>query len=453
LHDVKAAKAGRAVLLSTTVPSTLLAMLSNDDLIDLAAAAACHQVLQLRYPSQGNMLGNAWDNWTEFHQLGTTGDPVELAARKYGKEVHLLGQNDSANAVAAYTDNATPYRHRAPVTDPNQGAAGANWGQATRLATTALPSSGPDSFPPPPGRKNATTVEPTNHYVSDFNKVSSKGEINRTRSNPASRSMKEEVIGIAWGYDGPSEIGTPPRLYLQVVLSVMDSIQERNPGQLSELEELTITAAASVAMADAGIDAWFYKYSPNHMMWRPAVGIPNAVPGNGVAIPNWRPLGRPDTNNKNEGLTPNFPAYPSGHATFGAAAFQLLRLYLVQKGVSTFDSNGVDTVRFEFVSDEFNGRNKDPRTHLPREVITLEYKNLWEAIKDNAVSRVFLGVHWQFDGITKRASGSTIDEFGIPDSPSELGRMGGVWLGSQIANQLATKIGISNATIKASRIS
>lgn len=452
LHDVKAAKAGRAVLLSTTVPNTLLAMLSNDDLIDIAAAAACHQVLQLRYPNQGNMLGDAWDNWMEFHEFSASANPVEVAARKYGREVHLLGQNDPANATSSFSDNVTQYRHRAPGTDASQRATGANWGQSTRLVATALPSSGAGSFPPPPGRKNETTVEPTSHYVSDFNKVASKGEINRTPSNPESRTLKEEVIGIAWGYDGPPELGTPPRLYLQVVLTILDSVQERNPGQLSELEELTITAGAGVAMADAGIDAWFYKYSPKHMMWRPAVGIPNAVPGNGVAIPTWRPLGRPDTNKEGEGLTPNFPAYPSGHATFGAAAFQLLRLYLVEKGVSTFDSNGNDTVRFEFISDEFNGRNKDPRTNTPREVITLEYKNLWEAIKDNSVSRVFLGVHWQFDGITKRNIAEKTDEFGIPDSPAQLGHTGGVWLGGQIANQVAKKIGISNATIIASRM-
>jgi vanadium chloroperoxidase len=450
LHDIKAAKAGRPLLLTTAVPNTLLTLLSSDEMIDMAAAAACHQVLQLRYPNQGNMLGNAWDNWIDFHQLSTPGNPVELAARKYGREVHLLGQDDAENAVSSYTDNSSPYRHRAPEAEPNQRASGSNWGQSTRLVTTALPSTGAGSFPPPPGRMDARTLTPTTHYLKDFNKVVSKGEINRTPSNPASRTLKEEVIGIAWGYDGPSELGTPPRLYLQVVLSVLDSVQERNPGQLSELEELTITAAVAVAMADAGIDAWFYKYSPNHMMWRPAVGIPNAVAGNGAAIPTWRPLGRPDTNGKGQGLTPNFPAYPSGHATFGSAAFQLLRLFLAEKGVSSFNSDGVDTVRFEFISDEFNGRNKDPRTQMPREVITLEYESLWEAIKDNSISRVFLGVHWEFDGITKRNAANTKDEFGIPDSPTQLGHTGGVWLGGQIANQVASKIGISNATIEAS---
>ena len=188
------------------------------------------------------------------------------------------------------------------------------------------------------------------------------------------------------------------------------------------------------------------------MMWRPAVGIRNAVAGNGVADPDWKPLGRPDTNSTGTNKTPNFPAYPSGHATFGAAAFQLLRLFLVEKGVATFDGNGVDNVRFDFVSDEFNGRNKDPITMQPREYITLGCDSLWRAIKDNSVSRLYLGVHWQFDGITKRNAGGTDDEFGIPDFPSELGKTGGVWLGAQIANEIARKLGVSEATISASKI-
>lgn len=446
LCDLKAAKAGTAKMLKVSPPATLLNMMTSPELIDLAAAAACHQVLQLRYPNQGSMLGNAWDNWVDYHQLGPAGTPLEFAARAFGRDVHLLGKDDMINAQPSFIPNTDDYRHRAPDTEPTQNYAGSRWGQSRRLA--AIPVG---SFPPPPGRINATTVNPTAHFRADFDKVVAKGEINRTPGNPASRSLREEVIGIAWGYDGPSQLGTPPRLYLQVVLTILDSVQERNPGQLQELEELTITAAIAVAMADAGIDAWFYKYDPNHMMWRPSVGIPRAVTGNGVADPNWRPLGRPDTNGSGLGLTPDFPAYPSGHATFGAAAFQLLRLYLVEKGISSFDANGVDTVRFEFISDEFNGRNTDPRTRNPRELLTLEYPNLWEAIKDNSVSRVFLGVHWQFDGITKRNAAGNDDEFGLPDVPSQLGQTGGVWLGGQIANQIALKIGISANTISASK--
>jgi vanadium chloroperoxidase len=78
---------------------------------------------------------------------------------------------------------------------------------------------------------------------------------------------------------------------------------------------------------------------------------------------------------------------------------------------------------------------------------------LWQAIIDNSVSRVYLGVHWEFDGITKRNAANTGDEFGIPSSPSELGKTGGVWLGAKIANEIALKLGVRPETIAASKIS
>jgi hypothetical protein len=65
---------------------------------------------------------------------------------------------------------------------------------------------------------------------------------------------------------------------------------------------------------------------------------------------------------------------------------------------------------------------------------------------------VYLGVHWQFDGVTTRNAENKDDDFGIPDSPSVLGKTGGVWLGSQIANQIAPKLGITQDTINASKI-
>ncbi len=449
LHDVRSVVAGSATkLLSIPIPAGLLPLPSPKER-DLAAAAACHQVLRLRYPNLASMLEPAWLHWLDYFAMGAANTPVEMAGRAYGTAVHQFGKDDMTNARAAYTPDGTPYNHKAPPTQPTQGFLGGVWGNTTPLAATRVMN-----FPPPPGRLDADTVTPSQHYRDDFGRVAAKGEINRAPGDPAFRTLAEEVIGIAWGYDGPQELGTPPRLYLQVVLTVLDSIEERNPGQLEELDELAVIAGAAVAMADAGIDAWHYKYASSHMMWRPAVGIREAVPGNGVADPDWLPLGRPDTNGAGTGLTPDFPAYPSGHATFGAAAFQLLRLFLVERGVSSFDlgGSGLDDVRFEFVSDEFDGRNRDPRTLRPRELLTLSYDSLWEAMVDNSVSRVYLGVHWQFDGITTRLPGTSQDVFGVPPTPRELGHTGGVWLGAQIANQLALKLDISTATIAASGI-
>lgn len=442
LNDANAHAAGRTTLLS--IPTTAGLVGAN---ADIAGAAACAEVLRLRYPNQSHLMEPAWLHWLEYFGFGAAGSPAEMSGRAFGTLVHQKGSSDPINAAAdQYTPTGTPYTHIAPPNQPMQGYAGAKWGMSTPLLATRI-----TGFPPPPGRVSATVVNPTPHFLADFNKVVAKGDINRTPGQLGIRTLPEEVVGIAWGYDGPPELGTPPRLYLQVVLNILDAIEARTPGKLSSADEMAILAGVAIAMADAGIDAWHYKYVPTHMMWRPAVGVRQAQPGNGVADPNWLPLGRPDTNGSGVGLTPDFPAYPSGHATFGAAAFQLLRLFLVEKGVTSFDANGLDRVRFDFVSDEFNGRNKDPKTMQPRDHLTIGLVNLWEAITDNSVSRVYLGVHWQFDGVTKRNAANTDDEFGVPATPSELGKTGGVWLGAKIANQLAPKLGISAATIAASK--
>lgn len=447
LHDAHAIASGRAPLLNLPAPPALAAVGAAG--ADIAAAAACSQVLRLRYPNQSQLLAPAWLNWLDYFSLGAANGAAEVAGRAFGTAIHQLGARDPINAAAdRYTPTGAPYSHIAPPTHPTQGYAGGIWGIETQplLATRIT------GFPPPPGRVSGSRVDPTPHYRADFDKVLAKGDINRTPGQANTRTLREEAIGIAWGYDGPPELGTPPRLYMQVVLTVLDLVEAGNPGTLTPEDELAVVASVGIAMADAGIDAWFYKYLPSHMMWRPAVGIRNAVSGNGTADPNWVPLGRPDTNGSGLGLTPDFPAYPSGHATFGAAALQLLRLFLVEKGVAAFDAGGVDNVRFDFVSDEFDGRNKDPKTMQPRDHLTLGLDSLWQAIVDNSVSRVFLGVHWQFDGITTRNAAGTDDDFGVPPSPSRLGKTGGVWLGAQIANQLAPKLGVSAATIAASGI-
>ncbi|NOS82039.1 MAG: vanadium-dependent haloperoxidase, partial [Nitrospira sp.] len=241
------------------------------------------------------------------------------------------------------------------------------------------------------------------------------------------RTVDETLIGLYWAYDGPRELGTPPRLYNQIVREV--AVSKGN----SVDDNARLFAFVNAAMGDAGILAWDQKYI--HDFWRPVVGIREHDASMGPAAPTptnnidndcdpaWLPLGAPASNSADRNFTPPFPAYPSGHATFGAAAFHIVRLFY---GVPA-GNRAADTVYSgTFVSDELNGVTRDNAgTVRPRHVRAFP-RGLWQMIEENGFSRVFLGVHWSFDAFA-------LDGGGKPDYARNIG---GVPLGLKIAENI-----------------
>ena len=184
---------------------------------------------------------------------------------------------------------------------------------------------------------------------------------------------------------------------------------------LPHKDQVNVLAAINAAMADAGIAAWHWKYK--YDLWRPVVAIREAEKdwgptGNGdgnthrkhKGDPFWLPLGAPKSNNPvpkpgadGDNFTPNFPAYPSGHATFGSACFETFA-GLVKKATKD--------IKVKFTSDEFNGTTTDNEGIVrPRWEQTFSLK---EAIEQNSVSRIYLGVHWIFDATGGETVGGAI---------------------------------------------
>lgn len=213
-------------------------------------------------------------------------------------------------------------------------------------------------------------------YNLSFNEVKSVGG---TGAYPQTvRSEDDTVKGIFWGYDGTPTLCAPPRLYNQIMNLI--AIQE----QYGPVEYGRLIAQLNLALADAGISCWHYKYRYN--IWRPvsairlASGNPNTQPD-----PTWEPLGAPPSNTYNVPFTPPFPAYLSGHATFGGALFQLLR------------SRFGDDVHFTFVSDEYNGITAF--NGIARPLIPRSYTSFSQAEEENGQSRIFIGVHFSPDKV------------------------------------------------------
>lgn len=290
-------------------------------------------------------------------------------------------------------------QHRADPFMPGQPQLGPQWGNVDRFLAPGHEHM--DEFP----GHGLTDFLTHSGYRADYEEARDYGAVARGK-----RSAEQQRIGVYWGYDGANNLGVPPRLYNQVARNI---VQAHTP-QLSMIKQAELFAAVNVAMADAGIDAWHYKYM--YDLWRPVIGIRHERSPD--SDPFWAPLGAPQTNSARGTLTPNFPAYPSGHATFGAAMMQCLRLLLnsaagpitlqdildVEERIETHGSaQTVPGETFCFVSDELDGVASDPDGSI-RTRVAKRFASFAEAVWENSVSRIYLGVHWRFDGFSKDTS-------------------------------------------------
>ncbi len=121
--------------------------------------------------------------------------------------------------------------------------------------------------------------------------------------------------------------------------------------------------------------------------------------------------------------SPSFPAYPSGHATFGAAVFQSVKRFY-DRGEDRSDKHEEELA---FVSDELNGISVDNTGTVRQRRVRSFPGGLWQMITENGLSRTFLGVHWLFDAFAVDAAG----EMDLTQN------VGGVRLGIDVANDIA----------------
>jgi vanadium chloroperoxidase len=396
-------------------------------LASAAIAAAAHTTLTALYPSQKPFFDL---------NLAGAGDPSN-PGHLFGIAVAQAILADRAEDPGAGSPGYIPFpdrgKHRPDPDNPGQGFHGAVYGaQSKGFAVTQRFELAPPPFD-------------NDEYRNALREVRGKGialELMGTLpDNIPGRTVDETLAGIFWAYDGVAGLGTPVVLYNQIVRRI--AIARSN----SIADNARLFAFVNAALADAGILAWDQKYI--HNFWRPVVGIREHDPSLGPAAteaannisndtdPGWLPLGAPRSNRPGKNFTPPFPAYPSGHATFGAAALHITRLfYGVPVGDRQPDQVFTDSqgTPLDLVSDELNGITADNKaTVRPRHLRSFP-GGLWQMIEENGRSRVYLGVHWVFDAFVVNN-----DDAGSPDldrTGASGNFFGGVPLGLQIAENI-----------------
>ncbi|TWT90409.1 PAP2 superfamily protein [Pseudobythopirellula maris] len=327
-----------------------------------AAAQAAYTVLSSIYGDQQTLL-----------DAGLTQSLSHLpnnAAKQHGLDLGtMIGQsiidrraNDGWMGGTSQYQPTNEVGHWQPdPLHPGQQAWGPDWGdvQLFSLGSNA-------QFMPPP-MPDLTSQE----YADAYNEVKDLGAV-----DSPSRTAEQTEIGNFWAYDRLG-MGTPMRLFNDVLQTV--AVQEGNTVK----ENAELFAKATVAMADAGVVAWNSKFE--HDFWRPVTGIRQGdLDGNDLTEgdEDWTPLGAPGDNGDN--FTPPFPTYLSGHATFGGALFGSL--------IEFYDEDGIT---FTVGSEELPG-------------IERTFDSFTEAMAENGRSRVYLGIHWNFDDTLGQQAGMAI---------------------------------------------
>jgi hypothetical protein len=207
------------------------------------------------------------------------------------------------------------------------------------------------------------TLPPSAYFMEYSENVNSEyySQALQTYTKNAETDYVTEWVGEFWSDDLTNLTFSPgPRW-----IAIGNQVIEKDEVNL----ERALEAYAKVGMAlnDAAVAAWKSKYHYN--VERPDTYIKKVI--DPTYVPN---LNNPLTGDV--GFTPPFPAYPSGHATMGAAGAETLAsVFGYAYGMT--DNCHLNRTEFEGV----------PRT----------FGSFYEMALENAWSRVLLGVHWRMD--------------------------------------------------------
>jgi hypothetical protein len=366
-----------------------------DASLDAAVAEAAYTTLVSLYPYQKStfdadletaLQGIPMQAKCDGMAVGWTVANAILAARANdGSQIDAVGQ------PVNYKYGQDPGQWRADPLHKDATPLTPDWGKVKPFVVQSAKQFG---APPPPAITSLA-------YAVAYGQVKALGAVNSTV-----RTDNETNIGFFWGYDAQPGLCAPVRFYNQIAEDVARKMGNTVVGNAR------FFALINFAMADAGITCWNDKY--RYDFWRPVTAIRENDLGTGPSLlgsgnpflvgqgdPDWAPLGAPADNHNGTNFTPPFPSYTSGHATFGAATFKVME---------DFYHTDIIPGGITLLSDEFNTITVDQNGHA-RPLLPRTYNFFSQMAGENAQSRVYLGIHWEFDAAEGIRCGDAIGDY------------------------------------------
>ena len=321
---------------------------------EAAAAQAAHDVMVALFPSRQAVFDEALAEDLAGIPAGRARQGAAVG-KEVARQILELRADDGVNDVETYTPpNSDPGQWQ--PTPPNFLPAGAvQVGSITPFVIDDNAQFRPD---PPP----ALTSE---EYADDYNEVKEIGSLDST-----ARTADQTLTAMLWFAPVTNAVA-----WNQIAQNVAED------RDTSLVENARAFALLNIGLIDSLITSYASKF--HYELWRPVTAIQRGDEDGNPATegdPDWMTL---------HPTTPPYPAYPGNAATQGAVGATVLA-----------DVFGTDSIPFEVDWGEFG---------FPG--VTRSYPGFSAAAEEQALSRIYGGVHFSFDTTGGQSIGRDVGRY------------------------------------------
>lgn len=334
---------------------------------EAAAAQAAHDTLVALFPARQEVFDEALADDLTGIPAGRARQGIKVG-QEVARQILALRADDGVSDVETYTPPNTDPGQWQPAA-PNFAPAGSV--QVGSITPFAIESNTQFRPAPPP---ELTSEE----YAAAYNEVKELGSVDST-----TRTEDQTLMAQLWFAPLTNAL-----TWNQIAQTVAE---DRNTNLVDTARAF---ALLNIGLIDALITSYGTKF--HNALWRPITAIQRGDEDDNPATegdPNWMTL---------HATTPPYPAYPGNAATQGAVGATILA-----------DVFGADAVPFEVDWSEFG---------FPG--VTRSYESFSSAAEEQAISRIYGGVHFSFDNTAGQSIGRDVGQFLLDDVLEPLNNRG-----------------------------